>query len=244
MTRFEPGDPVFAFTGAEGGCYVDYKCVPEDGNVAPRPARLGYEEAAALSFGGTTALSFLRRAWLRGGEKVLIVGASGGVGTAAVQLAKRFGAEVTGVCSTGNLELVKSLGADRVIDYTREDFTHGGGYDVIMDTTGTAPYWRCRRSLKRGGRLLLVLADLPAMLTGACVSKMGRATIIAGPATDVTRDDLCLLAELAEAGAFRPVIDRRYPLERIVEAHRYVDTGRKRGNVVITMANGDEGSDC
>lgn len=190
-----------------------------------------------MSFGGTTALHFLRKAQLRGGERVLINGASGGVGTAAAQLARHFGADVTGVCSSANVELVRSLGASHVIDYTKEDFRQNGDtYDVIVDTVGNTPFSRCRASLKEGGRLLQVLAGLPEMLLAPWQSMTSSKKIIAGPAAG-TPEALRFLAELAETGQFRPVIDRRYPIEQIVEAHRYVDTGRKKGNVVLTFAH-------
>lgn len=239
VSSFKVGDQVFAFTGIGMGCYAEYKCMPEDGGVALKPATLTYGEAAALSFGGTTALDFFRRGKLQRGEHVLIVGASGGVGTAAVQLAKHFGAEVTGVCSAANVELVKSLGADHVIDYTKEDFTtNGETYDLIMDTTGTASFSRCKGSLRENGRLLVVLGGLPDMLQVPWVSMTSDKKIIAGPAAERV-EDLRTLAELVEAGEFKPVVDRRYPLEQIVEAHRYVDTGRKRGNVVINVTQDD-----
>ncbi len=222
------------------GCYVEYKCFPEDGPVVLKPANLTYDEAAAISFGGTTALVFFRRGKLQKGEKVLINGASGGVGTAAVQLAKHLGAEVTGVCSTANLEMVKSLGADHVIDYTKEDFTENGQtYHVIVDTAGTAPYSRSKRSLKEKGRLLLVLGGLPDMLRIPWVSITSGKKIIAGPAAE-RPEDLRFLAKLAEAGEFKPVVGRRYPLEQIAEAHAYVDTGHKKGNVVITFEPNQE----
>ena len=239
VSKFKAGDQVFAFSGAGMGCHAEYKCMPEVGAVALKPPNLTYEEAAAISFGGTTALSFFRRGKLQGGESVLVNGASGGVGTAAVQLAKHFGADVTGVCSTANVELVRSLGATHVIDYTEEDFTRNGEtYDVIVDTVGTAPFSRSKDSLKEGGRLLQVLGGLPDMLRIPWVSMTSGKRIIAGPATE-RAEDLRFLAELAQAGEFRPVIDRRYPFEQIAEAHRYVDTGRKRGNVVITLGRGD-----
>ena len=235
VTRFKPGDAVFAFGDAAMGCHAEYKCMPEDGALAPKPATLSYEEAAALSFGGTTALSFFQRAKLQPGERVLINGASGGVGTAAVQLARHFGAEVTGVCSTANVDLVRSLGATHVIDYTKDDFTQNGEtYDVIMDVAGTAPYSRSRRSLNEGGRLLLVLAGLSEMLQAPFSTLRDSRRILAGPVT-ATADDLRFLAELAETGGYRPVIGRQYPFEQIAEAHRYVDTGHKRGNVVVTL---------
>ena len=235
VSKFKVGDQVFAFSDAAMGCHAEYKCMPEDGAVALKPANLTYDEAAALSFGGTTALDFFRRGKLQSGEKVLVNGASGGVGTAAVQLARHFGADVTGVCSTANVELVRSLGASHVIDYTKEDFTQNGEtYDVIVDTVGTAPFSRSKASLKEGGRLLLVLGGLPDMLQIPWVSLTSSKKVIAGPATG-RAEDLRFLAELAEAGEFKPVIDRRYPFEQIAEAHRYVDTGRKKGNVVITL---------
>jgi len=208
----------------------------EDGAVALKPANLTFDEAAAMSSGGTTALDFLRRGQLQRGEKVLINGASGGVGTAAVQLAKHFGADVTGVCSTANVELVRSLGAHHVIDYTTEDFTEQGAtYDVIVDTAGTAPFSRSKRALKERGRLLVVLGGLPDLLHVPWVAITSHKKVIAGPAA-WRAEDVRFLAELAEAGAFKPVIDRRYPFEQIAEAHRYVDTGRKKGNVIITLA--------
>jgi NADPH:quinone reductase-like Zn-dependent oxidoreductase len=235
VSLFKAGDAVFAFSDAGMGCYAEYKCMPQDGAIALKPANLRFEEAAALSFGGTTALSFSRRAKLQHGERVLINGASGAVGTAAVQLAKHFGAEVTGVCSTANVELVRSLGAAHVIDYTQEDFAKNGKtYDVIVDTVGNAPFSRSKESLTQRGRLLMVLAGLPDMLRIPWISLTSRKTAIAGPASG-RAEDLRFLAELALAGEFKPVIDRRYPFEQMVQAHRYVDTGRKRGNVVITL---------
>ena len=236
VTKFKVDDAVFAFSDAAMRCYAEYRCMSQDGAVALKPPNLTYAEAAALSFGGTTALDFLRRGKLQSGERVLINGASGGVGSAAVQLAKHFGAHVTGVCSTANMEWVKSLGANHVIDYTKEDFTQNGEtYDVIVDTVGTARFLRSKDSLKEGGRLLMVLAELPDMLQIPWVSMTSSKKIIAGPAT-VRAEDLRFLAELAEAGKFKPVIDRRYPFDQIATAHRYVDTGRKKGNVVIDVA--------
>jgi NADPH:quinone reductase-like Zn-dependent oxidoreductase len=240
VKKFKAGDQIFAFSGAAMGCYAEYKCMPENGAVSLKPANLSYGEAAAISFGGTTALDFFKRGKLQSGEKVLINGASGGVGTAAVQLAKHFGAEVTGVCSTTNLELVKSLGANHVIDYTKEDFTDNGmSYDIIVDTAGTAPFSRIKNSLKEGGRLLLVLGGLPDMLQIPWVLMTSNKKIIAGPANE-RAEDLQFLAKLAELGKFKPVIDRQYPFEQIAEAHSYVDTGRKKGNVVINLKQNNE----
>lgn len=239
VREFKVGDQVFASSGARMGCHAEYRCMPEDGAMALKPPNLTYGEAAAMSFGGITALDFFRRGKLQRGEKVLINGASGGVGTAAVQLGRHLGAEVTGVCSTANLALVRSLGATHVIDYTKEDFTRKGQtYDIIIDTAGTAPFSRSKHSLKEGGRLLLVLAGLPDMLPMPWVSMTSSKRIIAGPAAE-RAEDLRLLAELAQAGDFRPTIDRRYPFEQIPEAHRYVETGRKKGNVIIELADGD-----
>ena len=238
-TKFKVGDPVFAFSDASMGCHAEYKCMAEHGLIALKPANLSFEETAALSFGGTTALSFFKRGKLQHGEKVLINCASGGVGTAAVQLAKHFGAEVTGVCSTANMDLVRSLGAVHVIDYTKEDFTQNGKkYDVIVDTVGTAPFSRSNVSLTDRGRLLMVLAGLPDMLRIPWEQMTSNKKCIAGPVTTRT-EDLRMLAHLAAQGKFKPVIDRCYPFEKIVEAHRYVDTGRKKGNVVLSLQQGD-----
>lgn len=236
VTRFKVGDEVFAFPSAGYGCHAEYRTMPEAGMIARKPANLTFDEAAALSFGGTTALNFLRdKAGIKPGDKVLIVGASGGVGTAAVQIAKHFGAEVTGVCSTANLELVLSIGADKVIDYTKEDFAKTGEtWDIILDTTGTAPFARCEQALKPGGRLVVVLGTFAQALGMERPSKASGKKVIAGVAA-LSVDDLRYLAKLAEAGDFKPVIDRSYPLEHAAEAHAYVDTGRKRGNVVLTL---------
>lgn len=214
VRAFKPGDRVFATGGMGMGCHAEYKVIPETGPVALIPPNLGFEEAAAIPFGGVTALNFLRRGKVRKGERVLVNGASGGVGTAVVQLARRLGAEVTGVCSAGNAEMVRSLGAARVVDYTVEDFTRNGEtYDVIVDTVGTAPFPRCRGSLREGGRLLAVVGSLPEMLRIPLVSMTGSKRIVAGPATE-RAEDLRHLAELAGAGQFKPVIDRRYSFER------------------------------
>ncbi|MDP1659018.1 MAG: NAD(P)-dependent alcohol dehydrogenase, partial [Methylotenera sp.] len=189
VSKFKVGDPVFAFSDAAMGCHVEYKCMPQDGAVVLKPSNLTFETAAALSFGGTTALDFLRRGKLKRGERVLVNGASGAVGTAAVQLSKHFGAIVTGVCSTANVELVRSLGASHVIDYTKEDFTQNGEtYDVIVDTVGTAPFSRSKASLKERGRLLMVLGGLPDMLQIPWVAMTSNKNIIAGPTTTSAED--------------------------------------------------------
>lgn len=235
VRSFAVGDSVFAFRGARMGCHAEYVTMAAGDSVARVPAGLDWGEAAALSFGGTTALHFLRRAALAPGERVLVNGASGGVGMAAVQIARHFGAQVTGVCSAANADVVRSLGAHRVIDYAREDFTRdGAAYDVIVDTAGTAPWSRSRTALRPGGRLLMVLGSFAGTLQAPWIGMTGSRRIVAGTA-GAGADDLRFLARLAESGEYRPVIDRRYAFADIVEAHRYVDTGRKRGNVVITM---------
>jgi len=239
VERFEEGDQVFGSTfGVNFGAHAEYKCLPEDGVVAPKPATLTYEEAAAVPFGGITALHFLKQGGIRSGQRVLIYGASGTVGTYAVQLAKHFGAEVTGVCSTRNVELVASLGADRVVDYTRTDFTQSGEtYDMIFDTVSKASVSRSKGSLKRGGVYLDTVMVLPA-IEGLWYSITTGTKVIGGTANG-RPEELVFLKELIEAGEIKPVIDRRYPLDRIVEAHGYVDEGHKRGNVIITLDRDD-----
>jgi NADPH:quinone reductase-like Zn-dependent oxidoreductase len=235
VQAFRTGDRVFGITGARLGCHAEYLCMPDTGAVAHMPATLTFDEAAALPFGGTTMTDFFRKAKLRRGERVLVNGASGSVGTAALQLARRFGADTTAVCSGANADLVTSLGAARVTDYTSHDFTaNGERYDVIVDAVGNAPFARCRNSLNRGGRLLLLAAGLPDMIPMLWVNLSGASKIIAGSAAE-RAEDLRFLAELAYEGQFKAVIDRRYPLEQIAEAHRYVETGRKKGSVVITV---------
>jgi NADPH:quinone reductase-like Zn-dependent oxidoreductase len=213
----------------------------EEGALASKPANMIYEEAAAVADGATTALPFLRdKGNIQSGQRVLINGASGSIGTAAVQLAKHFGAEVTGVCSTTNLEMVKSLGADKVIDYTKEDFTESGQtYDIIYETVGKSSFSRNLKSLKKDGIYLAGNAGLLQMLKLAWASWRGSEKILFGPAPGRTQD-LIYVKELIEAGGIKPVIDRRYPLEQIVEAHRYADKGHKKGNVVITVEHNNK----
>ena len=235
VRSFEPGDAVFAFSGAKMGCHAEYKVVKQDSPIATKPSHLTHDEAATLSFGNMTALDFFRRAELSAGEAVLVNGASGAVGVAAVQLAKHFGAHVTAVCSRVNHELLRSLGADEVIDYTTQDFAaNGKTYDVIVDTAGTAPYARSKGSLKAGGRLLLVLSGLPELLSIPWVRLTSGIEVIAGPASE-RAEYAPLVAKLAESRELKPVVDRRYAFEQMVDAHRYVDAGHKKGSVVVTL---------
>lgn len=237
VSKFKVGDAVFAFSDMAMGCYAEFKCISENSAIALKPSNLSFEESAALSFGGTSTLSFLRRAKIQLNDKVLVIGASGCVGTAAVQLAKYFGAVVTGVCSTANIPLVKSLGARDVIDYTREDFgVNNEQYDIIIDAVGGAPFERYEASLKDGGRVLMLVAGLPDMLYAPWIAMTSNKKLIAGPVA-FSADDIRFLADLAQAGNLISVIDKRFPFEQIVEAHRYVDTGRKKGNVVLTLTH-------
>ena len=238
VTRFKQGDRVFGIIDGNGfGAYAEYLCRPEVSTLALMPSNMSFEAAAAVPFGALTALHFLRdKARLQPGQKVLVYGASGGVGTAAVQLARYFGAHVSGVCSTANLELVKSLGAETVFDYTREDFTASEEtYDIIFDTVGKTSFAHCRPSLKEQGVYLATVFRLPDLAQMLWTSLVGGRRILCSVAPD-GMDDLPLLGELVEAGKFRAVIDRRYPLEQAAEAHRYAEQGHKRGNVVITVA--------
>ncbi|HEX8230087.1 MAG TPA: NAD(P)-dependent alcohol dehydrogenase [Chloroflexia bacterium] len=233
VKRFKKGDQVYAYDITRLSTYAEYARVPENSALALKPTTVTYEEAAAIPFGAITALHFLRQGKIQSGQKVLIYGASGSVGTFAVQLAKHFGAEVTGVCSTTNVELVKSLGADHVIDYTKEDFTRSGEtYDIIFDTVGKSPLSASLRSLKKEGIYLQAVAGPAQLIQMRWASMRSGKTLIGGTAVPKA-EDLIYLNELVEAGKIRPVIDRCYPLEQMVEAHRYVDQGHKKGNVVI-----------
>jgi len=236
VINFNPGDEVIAFTGGAYGSHAEYRTMPEAGTIALKPGNLSFEEAASLSFGSMTALPFLRdKAQIKAGDRVLLVGASGAVGTAAVQIARHFGANVTGVTSTSNLELVAALGAHRVIDYTKTDFaTTGDTWDIIIDSTGTVPFGRCDKSLKAGGRLVAIQASFTQTLGIGKPSKASGKAVIAGY-VPARAEDLRYIAKLASTGELKPVVDRIYRLEEAVEAHAYVDTGRKRGSVVLTV---------
>lgn len=235
VTRFKTGDPVFAFPGDAMGSHAEYRTIAEDGCIAHKPNDFSYAEAAAISFGGSTALHFLRnKANVRQGESVLVVGASGAVGSAAVQLAKYFGAEVTGVCSGANAALVRSLGADAVIDYLKDDVRAAAKrYDIIIDCVGAATFKTHGPLLTSGGRMVLIAADLPETIAALGAKPDGKKVIV-GPASEKP-EYLGFLKQLAEAGRYKPAIDRVFPFEQIVAAHRYVDTGRKRGSVVVSL---------
>jgi NADPH:quinone reductase-like Zn-dependent oxidoreductase len=237
VTRFQVGDLIFAGTETNLSANAEYICLPETDAIAIRPAHITDEEAAAIPFGAITSLIFLRdKGKIHQGQSILIYGASGALGTAAVQLAQYFGATVTGVCSAANLELVKSLGADEVIDYIQEDFTQRGKtYDMIFDTVGKSPFSGCLRSLKPEGIYLrAVHIDLFSILRGLWTSMTRSQKVIGGIAIG-QQADLMFLKELIEAGQLKAVIDRRYPLAQTAEAHRYAEQGHKRGSVVITL---------
>ena len=238
---FRKGDQVFGYLGMNMGAYAEYLCMPEDGRVAIKPANMTYEEAAVVPYGALMALNLLRKVNIQRGQKVLINGASGGIGSAAVQLAKsHFGAEVTGVCSTPRLELVKSLGADKVIDYTKEDFTKSGEtYDLIFDILGKSSFSRCKRSLKKNGRYLLASFKTRQLFQMLGTKIKGSKKVICAMAFEKT-EDLIFIKELIEAGKIKSVIDRRYPLEQTAEAHRYVEKGHRKGKVVITVEHNNK----
>lgn len=239
VRRFQKGDPVYGFRGFGTGAYAEYKCMPENGSLAIKPANLTYEEAASVVDGATTALFFLRdKGNIRNGQKVLINGASGSIGAYAVQLARHFGAEVTGVCGTANLNWVQSLGADQVIDYTQDDFTKSSEtYDIIFDTVGKSSFARCKGSLKKNGCYLVTSgAMIKNYVLTLWTSLMGGKRLIYALSIEKA-EALTFLKGLIEAGKLKPVIDRSYPWEQIAEAHGYVDKGHKKGNVVITVVH-------
>ncbi|HJQ15208.1 MAG TPA: NAD(P)-dependent alcohol dehydrogenase [Anaerolineales bacterium] len=240
VTRYQPGDQVFGYTGLGMGTYAEYLCLSEKPSalasvIGIKPANLTYEEAAAAPFGGLEALHALRQANIQPGQKVLIVGAGGSIGTFGVQLARYYGAEVTGVDKKGKLEMLRSIGATHVMDYAREDFTKNGQtYDVIFDTIGKSPFSGSLRSLKKHGTYINANPGLFGGVRMRQLSKNTNKRVIPWSAS-YTTDNLMTLKDLLEAGTIKPVIDRRYPLEQTAEAHRYVDSGQKKGNVVITI---------
>jgi len=236
VERFKKGDHVFGTPGMNFGAHAEYTCVPEDGVLTIKPANMAWEEAASIFLGASTALFYLRnKGSIQAGYKTLIYGASGAIGTYAVQLAKYFGAEVTGVCSTKNLKMVKSLGADKVIDYTQEDYAESGEtYDLILDTVGKTSFSHCKKSLKQKGVFLPVVMGLTELVQIIWTSMTGGKKVKGGVAGESV-EDLDFFKKLVEAGKLKPIIDRCYPLEKIAEAFRYVEKGHKKGNVVITV---------
>jgi NADPH:quinone reductase-like Zn-dependent oxidoreductase len=237
VTSFKQGDQVFGYPFNKMRAYAEYRCMPEDGLVGMKPANMTYEEAAVVPYGALMALDLLRKVNIQSGQKVLINGASGGIGSAVVQLAKHYGAEVTGVCGTPRLEFVKSLGADQVIDYTKEDFTQNGEtYDLILDVLGKSSFSRCKGSLKQKGNYVLTsfkMRDVVDMLRTSVTGskKVICAILVAKP------EDLIVTKELVEAGKLRAVIDKSFPLEQTAEAHRYIEAGHKKGYIAITVGH-------
>ncbi|MGD6873570.1 NAD(P)-dependent alcohol dehydrogenase [Sutcliffiella horikoshii] len=233
VMRFKAGDQVFGSTGMSLGAYAEYICLSEKGIIALKPQNLSYVEAATVPFGGHTAMHFLRKANIQNRQKILIYGASGAVGTAAIQLAKLYGAEVTGVCSTDNIELVKSLGADKVIDYTKEEID-GENYDVIFDTVGKIPYDAVKKTLKKKGTWILGAAGVTQMVQGYWSGMTRGYKIFSGLALE-KEDDIKFLKDLIEKGKYKAVIDKCYPMEQLSVAHSYVEKGHKKGNVGVVI---------
>lgn len=235
VTKFKKGDEVFGYRGQTMGANAEYLCMPEQGSVSIKPANMSYAEAAAVPYGALTALNLLRAAHLQSGQTVLINGASGGIGSAAVQLAKYFGAEVTGICATPRLEFVRALGANKVIDYTKEDFTQNGEtYDLIFDVLGKSSFARCKNSLTPDGRYLLASFKMKQLFQMLWTSIRGGQKVICTLSSEKP-EDLLFIRELIESGKFKTIIDRCYPLEHIADAHRYVESGDAHGKVVITV---------
>jgi len=235
VKSFKPGDPVFGYRGQNMGAYAEYLCMPENGTLAVKPANMTFEEAAVVPYGAIMALYLLRRQNIRPGQKVLVNGASGGMGSAAVQLAKYYGAEVTGVCGAPRLEYVQSLGANKVIDYGKEDFTgNGETYDLIFDILGKSSFSRCKGSLAKDGRYLRASFKTRELLQMLWTSLKGGKRVVCTLAPGST-EDLVSVKELIEAGKIKALIDKRFPMAQAAEAHRYVEQGHKKGNVVITL---------
>ena len=240
VKRFRKGVQVFGYPGQSMGAYAEYKCMPEDGVLAIKPDNMTYAEAAVVPMGAIMALNLLRKVNVQTGQKILINGASGSIGSAAVQIAKHFGANVTGVCGTPRLEFVKSLGADKVIDYSKENFTNSGEtYDLIFDILGKSSFSRCKNSLSQNGRYLLASFKMKQLFQMLWTSMAGKKKVICAIAPGSTKD-LISVKELIEAGKIKAVIDRRFPFEQTSDAHRYVESGNKKGHVVITLEHGDK----
>jgi NADPH:quinone reductase-like Zn-dependent oxidoreductase len=240
VKRFRKGDQVFGYRGQSMGANAEYLCMPENGMIEIKPANMTYEEAATIPYGALTALNLLRKVNIQHGQKVLINGASGGIGSAAVQLAKYYGAEVTGVCGTPRLEFVKALGADKVIDYTREDFTKNGEtYDLIFDILGKSSFSSCQNSLKRNGIYLLASFKMKQLFQMLWTSMTGDKKVICALSSE-SSEDLVFIKRLVEDGKIKSLIDKRYPLEKTAEAHRYVEKGYKTGSVTITVAHNNK----
>ncbi len=235
VTRFQPGDAIFGSTSTAMGAHAEYLCLPETGILAHKPANMSHAEASTIPFGGLTALHFLQKAAIQPGQKVLVYGASGSVGASAVQIAKHLGAEVTAVCSASNAELVRALGAAHVIDYARADFSAAGPvYDVVFEAVNKAPVAACLIALKPKGTLILAAAMIKEALQGSWASMTSGKKVLMGLIAE-TPENLHYLRQMAETGALKAVIDRTYPLNQIAEAHRHVDGGHKKGNVVVLM---------
>ncbi|MBN2499253.1 MAG: NAD(P)-dependent alcohol dehydrogenase [Anaerolineales bacterium] len=235
VQHFKAGDPVFGYRGQSMGAYAEYLCIPEDATVTRKPANLSYEEAAVVPYGALMALPLLQKMDIQPGQKVLVNGASGGIGAAAVQIAKHFGAEVTGVCGTARLEFVKALGADKVIDYTQEDFTQNGEtYDLIFDVLGKSSFVDSKNSLTPNGRVLYASFKLRHLLDMLWTSMFGSRKVICALASE-SQESLAAIKELIEAGKIKAVVDQCFPMEQAAEAHRYIESGQKKGYVAITM---------
>jgi NADPH:quinone reductase-like Zn-dependent oxidoreductase len=233
VVKFSKGDEVFGYVGAKLGCYAEYRCVPEDESVALKPANLSHMEATVLPYGGIIASALIKKMNIQPGQKLLIIGASGGIGSAAVQIAKSLGAEVTGVCGTPRLEFVKVLGADKVIDYTQEDFTQNGEtYDIIFDIIHKSSFGRVKKSLKKNGRYILSSFGTRQVLTMLRTKLIGSKKVICSM---VFKEDINSVITLVKEGKFKAVIDKSFPLEQAAAAHRYVEEGNKKGHIVITL---------
>jgi NADPH:quinone reductase-like Zn-dependent oxidoreductase len=235
VTKFKVGDQVFGEVGMDFGAHAEYVSASEDATLALKPSNISYEEAAAIPFGATAALYFLKTANIQPGQKVLIYGASGAIGTMAVQLAKNMGASVTAVCSTSNIDMVKALGADKVVDYTKADFTKNGeSYDMIFDTVGKSPFWGALKSLSKNGYLLMASAGMGLLAGSAIVALFVSKKIVSG-VIKTSAEDINQIKQLIEKGKLTAVIDKTYSLEEIALAHAHVDTGHKKGNVIIRV---------